>query len=346
MRFSFLEGLDSLAIVGATGLVGTEVLSLLVDSKIRVKNLKLLASEDSAGEVLAYGENELVVETLTANSFAGVEAALFSVPSEITKKYVPIAVKAGALAIVDSSVYRMDPDVALIVPEVNGAVLRNYTGRVISIPNCTTTPLTMILKPLADAFEIERVVVSTYQSVSGAGKEAYEELATQTGSLLNGQVMEGSVFPHRIAFNCLPQIGSLTESGDTEEESKLLKESRKILNLPDLKVASTSVRVPTFFSHGLAVNIELKKDFGDIDKVRKLLDSAPGVKVIDNPSHNIYPTGVEATGADEVFVGRIRRDTTLEHGLSLWIVADNLRKGAALNGLQILDTLYKYRRMS
>lgn len=346
MRFAFLEGLESLAIVGATGMVGSEVLSLLTEGKIRIKKIKLLASEGSAGEVVQYGDQELVVEALTPKSFEGVEAALFSVPSDVTKRYVPIATKAGTVAIVDSSVYRMDPDVALVVPEVNGHVLREYAGKVISIPNCTTTPLTMVLKPLQDNFGLERVVVSTYQSVSGAGKEAYDELATQTTALLNGQIMEGTIFPHRIAFNCLPQIGEVTESGDTEEEAKMLKETRKILGLPNLKVSCTSVRVPTFFSHGEAVNIQLKNDFGSVEEVRGLLDNTPGLKVVDNPGHNIYPTSVEATGADTVFVGRVRRDTTLTHGLNLWIVSDNLRKGAALNGLQILDTLYKYRRMS
>jgi aspartate-semialdehyde dehydrogenase len=346
MRFAHLEGLESLAIVGATGLVGTEVLSLLTESKIRIKNVSLLASESSAGETLVYGDQEIRVEALTPRSFEGVEAALFSVPSDITKKFVPMATKAGTLSIVDSSVYRMDPEVALVVPEVNGAVLREYSGKVVSIPNCTTTPLVMVLKPLADNFGLERVVVSTYQSVSGAGEDAYQELAEQTGALLNGQVRESMVFPHRIAFNCLPQIGDVTETGDTEEESKILHESRKILGLPELKVTSTSVRVPTFISHGLSVNVQLKKDFGSVQEVRGLLDNRPGLKVVDNPSHNIYPTSVEATGADQVFVGRVRQDRTVPHGLNLWIVADNLRKGAALNGLQILDTLYKYRRMS
>jgi aspartate-semialdehyde dehydrogenase len=346
MKFTSLEAIESLAIVGATGLVAGELLELLSQHKIKFKKLKFLASENSAGEMMAFGDQEYQIEALTPKSFEGVEVAFFSVPSDITKKYVPLAVQAGATAIVDSSVFRMDPGIALVVPEVNGAVLREYSGKIISIPNCTTTPLVLTLKPLEDKFGIERVVVSTYQSVSGAGREAYQELSIQTATLLNGKEAEANVFPHRIAFNVLPKVGEMTETGDSEEEQKLMNESRKILNLPNLKVSSTSVRVPTFFSHGLSVNVQLKKDFASIEEIREIFENAEGLKVVDHPAKNIYPTCVEATGSDYTFVGRVRRDTSVPFGLNYWVISDNLRKGAALNGLQILETLYRYRRMS
>lgn len=346
MKFQHLETVESFAVVGVTGLVGEELLNLLDEYKIKFKNLKLLASEKSEGQKIQVHGQELTVETLSEDSFDGVEVAFFSVPNAITKKYTPIANKAGTLVFDDSSVFRMDPKVALVVPEVNGQELRNFTGNIIAVPNCTTTPLVLTLKPLEEAFGIERVVVSTYQSVSGAGRKAHEELSQQTIALLQGKEAEMEIFPHRIAFNCLPQIGSVGENGNTDEEEKMIRESRKILGLPELKVSATSVRVPTFFGHGLSVNVELKKDFGSPEAVRELFDKAPGLKVIDAPEKTIYPTGVDAIGTNETLVGRVRRDRSIKAGLNYWIVSDNLRKGAALNALQSLETLLKYRRMS
>jgi aspartate-semialdehyde dehydrogenase len=346
MKFTHLEGIESLAVVGATGLVGAEFLDLLNEHKIRIPKLKLLASGTSAGQKLSVMGTEVTVEELDHDSFDDVEVAFFSVPTEITKKYVPIAVESGALVIDDSSVFRMNSEVALVVPEVNGQALRDFQGKIISVPNCTTTPLVMALKPLVENFGIKRVIASTYQSVSGAGKDAYEELSEQTISLLNGREVEAKVFPHRIAFNLLPQIGALTQNGNTQEEEKMVWETRKILGLPELKVSSTCVRVPTFFGHGLSVNVEFKEEFGKIEEVRDLLDKTPGLKIIDNPDHHIYPTNVECSGADETFVGRLRRDHSVKSGVNFWIIMDNLRKGAALNALQCLDTLYKYQRMS
>lgn len=345
MKFQNLEGIKSLALVGATGLVGGEFVDLLNEYKIKIPKIKLLASSESAGERIVVAGKEHAVEELDHDSFDGVEVAFFSVPNEITKKYVPHAVDAGALVVDDSSTYRMDPKVALVVPEVNGQVLRNFSGNIVSVPNCTTTPLVLALKPLLENFGIKRVVVSTYQSVSGAGKEAYNELSEQTIALLNAKETEANVFPHRIAFNCLPQIGKVAENGNTEEEEKIIKESRKILGVPELKVSSTSVRVPTFFGHGLSVNVELDKDFGKIEEVKELLDKSAGLKVIDEPAKQIYPTNVEACGANETFVGRIRRDHSVKSGLNFWVVSDNLRKGAALNALQIMDTYNHYRKL-
>lgn len=346
MKLEFLEGIRSLGIVGATGLVGQEFLELLSDYKIRVPDLRLFASAESAGETVEALGGEHMVEQATENSFEDLEIVFFSATTEVSRRLIPAAKRAGATVIDDSSVYRLDAGVPLIVPEVNPQSLRGFDGGIISIPNCTVTPLVMALKPLSDSFGLKRVVVSTYQSVSGAGKAAYEELTHQTAMLMNGQPDEPSVFPHRIAFNCLPQIGSETENGNTEEEEKVVRETRKILELPQLKISATAVRVPTFFGHGLSVNVELAEDFGSIDEVRDLLDSFPGLKVLDKPSHHIYPTNVEASGSDSTFVGRIRRDHSLASGLNFWVITDNIRKGAALNALQCLDTFFKYRRMA
>ncbi len=346
MKFDNLESIQSLAIVGATGLVGQECLDILTEQKIRIPNLKLLASEASAGEGIDVGGEEILVEALREDSFDGIEVAFFSVPTDVTRRYVPAALSAGAIVIDDSSVYRMHQEVPLIIPEVNGATLRDFNGSLISNPNCSTIPVALALKPLLDTFGIERVVVSTYQSVSGAGKAAYEELSTQAIALLSGGSAEAKAFPHRIAFNCLPQIGSLTENGNTEEEEKVGRELRKILQAPDLRVSTTAVRVPTFCAHGATVNVEFRDDFKDIEEVRELLNNAPGVKILDNPAHHIYPTNVEAIGSDPAFVGRLRRDGSVRAGVNFWVIADNLRKGAALNVLQCLQTLYTYRRMS
>ena len=347
MNLSHLESIRSLAIVGATGLVGTEVLELLSEKKIKIPRIKLLASEQSEGESLQVGaEGEYVVEKLGPQSFKDIEVAFFSVPNAVTEKYAPLAVKAGSLVIDDSSAFRLDPQVPLVVPEVNPQVLRNFSGGIIATPNCTVTPLVLALKPLEETYGLERVVVSTYQSVSGAGRAAYEELSLQTAALLNGQHQEANVFPHRIAFNCLPQIGSELENGNTGEEEKMVRETRKILNLPQLAVSAMCVRVPTFFGHGLSVNVELKKPFQEVEHIRELLNETAGLKVLDKPSHQIYPTCVEAAGSDFTFVGRIKRDHSRPSALSFWVITDNIRKGAALNALQILDTLCKYRQMS
>ena len=346
MKFANLEGIESFAVVGATGLVGEELLDILCEHKIKFPKIKLLASESSEGEKVDFAGEEFTVEKLSSDSFDGVEVAFFSAPNDVTKKYVPIANANGCLVIDDSSVYRQAFDVPLVVPEINGALLKDFSGKIISVPNCTTTPLVMALKPLVDRYGVERVVVSSYQSVSGAGRRAFEELSFQTAALLNGKEAEISAFPHRIAFNCIPEIGEVTENGNTSEEEKVIKETRKILEIPELDISSTAVRVPTFSCHGLSVNVELNDDFKSIEEVRELWDNFPGLKVIDNPAHHIYPTSVEGSGSDYTFIGRARRDGSVKSGLNFWVITDNLRKGASLNALQCLDTLYKYRRMS
>ena len=347
MKFEHLESIRSLALVGATGLVGREFLSILAEHRIRIPNIKLLASERSAGESLnVQGDESLGVEILSERSFDGVEVAFFSTPEDITRKYVPIALAAGCVVVDDSSVFRMDPQVPLVVPQINGAELRDFQGQIIATPNCSTTPLALVLKPLHDRFGLKRVVASTYQSVSGAGRSAYEELSRQVGSLLNGVAVEPAVFAHQIAFNCLPLIGSVQENGNSSEEEKIVRELRKILSLPQLKVSATAVRVPTFCGHGITANVELEKDFGSVEEVKEFLDEYPGLKVLDKPDAHIYPTNVECIGSDLTMVGRIRRDHSLASGINFWVIADNLRKGAALNALEIMETLFNYRRMS
>ena len=346
MKFSHLEGIDCLAIVGATGLVGKECLDILAEQKIKIRKVKLLASEKSAGEGVDYLDTEFAIESLSEHSFDDVEVAFFSVPNDVSRRFVPIAADAGCLVIDDSSEFRLDPEVPLVVPQVNGASLRDFDGRLIAIPNCNATPLSVALKPILDRYGIERVVVSTYQSVSGAGKEAFEELSKQAIALLSGGSEEAEVFPHRIAFNCLPQIGTALEHGDTEEEEKIVCELRKILDEPELRVSVTAVRVPTFCAHGMSVNVELKTPFGNIQEIREVLDGFPGLKVLDKPESHIYPTNVEAIGSDDTFVGRIRADRSVAMGLNFWVISDNLRKGAALNALECMETLYHYRRMS
>lgn len=346
MKFISLEAIQSLAVVGATGIVGREFISILEEHKVHIPALQLLASQESAGETIGVGDREFVVGELDQNSFDGIEVAFFSVPAEVTRKYVPRAVEQGALVVDDSNCFRMDRGVPLIVPELNGSILKDFEGRIISTPNCSVTPVAMCLKPLHERYGIRRVVVSTYQSASGAGRKAVDELSQQAAALLNGKSSSAEVFSHRIAFNCLPLIGAATENGDSDEESKLQRELRKILDLPGLLVAATAVRVPTFCGHGASVNVEMEREIDRLEVVQELLDSSPGVWVLDNPASHIYATNTEVSGSDEVFVSRVRRDYTVRSGLNLWVMADNLRKGAALNALQILDTLYAYRRMS
>ncbi len=344
MKFQYLEGIRSVAVIGATGLVGQEFLQLLSEHKIKFPELKVLASAESAGTSVDVDGYDLEIEELTKENLRGVDVAFASVPNEVTRKAVAWAIEQGALIVDDSSEFRMKKEVPLIVPEVNGSVLREFSGNVIATPNCTVTPLVMCLKAL-EMYGLKRVVTSTYQSVSGAGKLAYEELSTQTATLLNGGAQEAKVFPHRIAFNCIPKIGEKQENGYSSEEEKIVKETRKILDLPDLAITATCVRVPTFFGHGLSVNVELKEDFGNIECVRELFDGFSGIRVLDNPEHEIYPTNIEGSGTDHVFVGRLRRDFSVKNGVNFWIMVDNIRKGAALNSLQILDTVYRYRRM-
>lgn len=329
------------AVVGATGLVGQEMLSILEEREFPIKNLYPFASEISAGEKIHFNGKDITIIALNKKNVEStkVDLALWSIGSELSLEYIPLAIKAKWINIDNSAAFRMEKDVPLIVPEVNGDTLNDIKrGMVIANPNCSTIQLVQILKPLNDRYELKRVVVSTYQAVSGAGKLAMKELEEQTVDLLNGRSISSQVFPHQIAFTILPHIDDFLENLYTKEEMKVINESRKILNLPELKITSTCARVPVFHSHSEAVNIEFKKPCS-LKDVRSLLSGTEGVKIVDDPKRFVYPLNVEATGKNETYVGRIRLDESVESGVNLWIVSDNLRKGAALNAVQIAELI-------
>jgi aspartate-semialdehyde dehydrogenase len=323
------------AIVGATGAVGLELLSILEERKFPVAQLSLLASKRSAGRRLVFAGQDYAVQELTEGSFAGVHFALFSVSSSISKAFGPIAAHAGAVVIDDSSAFRMDPDVPLVVTEVNPHALHRHRG-IIAHPNCSTIPLVMVINPLHHRARVKRVVAATYQSVSGAGARAMAELDQQTRALIAGESAEVSVFPHQIAFNCLPHIDAFGELGYTGEEWKMVRETQKILEDDSIRMSTTTVRIPVFRCHSEAVNIETEQKI-TAQEVRQLLATAPGVSVIDDPEKSQYPMPHAAAGRDEVFVGRIREDPSHDRAINLWLVSDNLRKGAALNMVQIME---------
>lgn len=334
-----MSKLFNVAIVGATGAVGNEMIRILEERDFPVKELRLLASERSDGEFLEFQGKSLMVETLNQDSFIGIDIALFSAGGERSLEFCPIAAAAGAICIDNSSAWRMDSEVPLVVPEVNPEAIVQYAKKgIIANPNCSTIQLVTALKPLHDAAILQRIVVSTYQSVSGTGQKALDELRVQTGELLNGRPSSAKVYPHQIAFNCLPQIDAFVENGYTKEELKLINETRKILGDDILKVTATCVRVPVFYGHSESVNLETAKKL-TAQQARDLIARAPGCEVIDNPAELAYPMPIEATGQDLVQVGRIREDDTVANGLNLWICADNLRKGAATNAVQIAEIL-------
>lgn len=329
----------NVAVVGATGAVGNEMVSILEERGFPVKNLKLLASARSAGSRMTFKGEEIMVEELKEDSFRGVEIALFSAGGSVSEKFAPIAAEHGAVVIDNTSAFRMDPEVPLVVPEVNPHAIGKYKNRhIIANPNCSTIQMVVVLKPLHDYAKIKRVVVSTYQSVSGTGKRAIRELEQQVINLLNNRKVEVSVYPHQIAFNCLPHIDVFLENGYTKEEMKMVNETKKIMEDDSIKVTATTVRVPVFYGHSEAVNVEFEREITP-EKARSILKKAKGVKVIDEPSKARYPLAIHAAGKDETFVGRIRRDDTVPFGLNMWIVADNIRKGAALNAVQIAEIL-------
>jgi len=329
----------NVAVVGATGAVGNEMVKILEERKFPVKNLKLLASERSIGKTLEFKGEEIPVEVLDEKSFEGVEIALFSAGGSVSLKYAPIAAKEGCIVIDNTSAFRMEKDVPLVVPEVNAHAIGDYKNRnIIANPNCSTIQMVVALKPLHDYAKIKRIVVSTYQSVSGTGKKAIFELEEQVRALFMNRRVEKKVYPHQIAFNCLPHIDVFLENGYTKEEMKMVNETKKIMEDETIKVTATTVRVPVFYGHSESVNVEFEREITP-EKARSLLRKAKGVKVVDNPSKNLYPLAINAAGKDEVFVGRIRKDDTVKHGLNMWIVADNIRKGAALNAIQIAEIL-------
>lgn len=327
----------TVAVVGATGAVGTEMIAVLESRHFPVARLVPLASERSTGKHVTFAGDDVAVATLGNDSFAGVDIALFSAGADISREYGPIAAAAGALVVDNSAAFRMDPDIPLVVPEVNAEACRGWRTRgIIANPNCSTIQLVVVLKPIHDAATLKRVVVSTYQSTSGAGQAAMDELMTQVRDLFAGNDPTATVFPHPIAFNCLPHIDTFLDNGYTKEEWKVIEESRKILGIPDLRVTATAVRVPVFVGHSEAVNIETERTL-DAAAAREILRAAPGIIVQDDPQQNDYPLARAVAGTDAVYVGRIRADVSVAHGLDLWIVADNLRKGAALNAVQIAE---------
>jgi aspartate-semialdehyde dehydrogenase len=331
----------TVAVIGATGAVGRESLEILEERKFPLESLRLFASKRSAGETLACQGREWTVEELTPEaSFAGVDFALISATDEISRDYGRKLGAAGVIVIDDSAVFRMDADVPLLVPEVNAQAARRMPRNIVAIPNCTTTPLVMALKPLHDAAGVKRVVVTTFQSVSGTGSAAMDELVDQTKALLSFRDAEAKVYPHQIAFNVLPHIGSFGREGDCSEETKIVRETQKILDAPAMRITATTVRVPVLRCHSEAINVELERPLTAND-ARAALAAMPGVLVYDDPAKKLYPMPLDVSGKDEVYVGRVREDASVTNGLNLWVVSDNLRKGAALNAIQIAELLVK-----
>lgn len=329
----------TVAVVGATGVVGREMIHILQEREFPIERLYAYASPDSAGTTLEINDSIYEVEALDEDSFEGVDIALFSAGSSVAKEYAPLAAKQGCVVIDNSSCWRMDPRCPLVIPEVNPDALRNHHG-IIANPNCSTIQLLVVLKPLHDAYILKRVIVSTYQSVSGTGKKAIEELEQQVQALYTMQDIESSVYPHQIAFNVIPHIDVFLENDYTKEEEKIIRESRKILDNDTLRISATAVRVPVFYGHSESVNIEFEMPCSAFD-ARAILASCAGIRVIDNPKELLYPMPIDVAGEDEVHVGRIRTDESVEHGIALWICGDNIRKGAALNAVQIAELLHK-----
>ncbi len=329
-----LQGMN-LAIVGATGAVGQVTLRLIEARYPQHRNLKLLASKRSAGRKMNVNGKTFVVEETTDDSFDDVDIAFISVSTEASRRFGPVAARAGAMVIDDSSAFRMEQAVPLVVPEVNGSDLLWHDG-IVSIPNCSTTPLVMVAHPLRQASPIRRIVADTYQSVSGAGGAAMDELREQTRTVMHGGPAEPNAQPQRIAFNVFPQIDGFNETGYTVEEQKMIDESRKILHAPDIALSATCVRVPVLVSHCVAAHLEFEQPVS-AGEARELLSQMPGVTVQDDPAASVYPMPVSAAGCDDVFVGRIRKDASHPNGLAMWVVTDNLVKGAALNALQIAE---------
>ena len=321
-----------LAIVGATGLVGRTALKVLEEKNLPISQYEFFASKKSAGSAVKFLGKDYVVKELDEHSFdSGFDFAIFSAGGDVSKKFAPIAASKGCIVVDNSSAFRMDDNVPLVVPEVNPEDIQNNHG-IIANPNCSTIQAVVPLKPLDEKYKIKRIVYSTYQAVSGAGKNGVDDLK----NTLNG--LEPKKFPHSIANNCLPHIDVFLEDGYSKEELKMINETRKILHRPDLRVTATTVRVPVLNSHSESINVEFENDF-NLDELKELLANSPGVIVQDNPSANVYPLASNASGSDEVFVGRIRRDESIPFGINMWVVADNVRKGAASNAIQIVEKL-------
>ena len=327
----------AVGIVGATGVVGTTVRSILEERRFPVARLRLFASQRSAGRRLPFAGGEVEVEALAPGAFEGLDLVFFAAGGAVSREFAPQAVAAGATVIDKSSVFRMDPTVPLVVPEVNPEHLLTHSG-LIATPNCSTIQMVVALKPIYDAAGIRRVVVSTYQAVSGSGQGGIAALAAQTRQWAAGEPVEPQFYPYQIAFNVLPHIDAFLPGGATKEEQKMVDETAKIFADPEVKVTATCVRVPVFGAHSEAVNVETREKL-TADEARELLARAPGVEVVDDPASLRYPLPLHAEGRDPVYVGRIREDRTVPNGLDMWVVSDNLRKGAALNAVQIAEEL-------
>ncbi|MGE9271271.1 MAG: aspartate-semialdehyde dehydrogenase [Verrucomicrobiales bacterium] len=326
------------AIVGATGAVGEEMRQCLEQRNFPVKSLTLLASARSAGKTFPFRGEDLVVEELTHESFAGIDIALFSAGGHISKEFAPSAAAAGCLVIDNSSAFRMDDDVPLVVPEINPEAAKDTPRNIIANPNCSTIITLMGLAPLHEAFTLKSIIASTYQAVSGSGAQGIAELEEQVQAIAHGREIRPKVYPRQIAFNLIPEVDAFTDNGYTKEELKMLHEGRKILGLPELRVSCTCVRVPVYRSHSISVTAQFREPV-DVESARAAFQGKPGIIVTDNPAERLYPVPLDTTGADDCQVGRIRRNTVFNNALDLWIVGDQVRKGAALNAVQIAELL-------
>ncbi len=334
----------NVAVVGATGAVGQQIVRLLEERDFPVKTLRLLSSARSAGKKVLFKGQEVTVEEATPDSFDGVHIALFSAGGDISKALAPHAVRHGAVCIDNTNAFRMDPNTPLVVPEVNSDRIADHNG-IIANPNCSTIQMVAALKPLYDRYGIDRIIASTYQAVSGAGNQAIDELKRQSKSVLEGEEVTPDILPvgslpvkHQIAFNVIPQIDKFQDNGYTLEEMKMVNETKKIMEDESIHVTTTCVRVPVVYGHSESVYVELKQDY-DLDEVKTLLQHAPGITLVDDPANQAYPLATEAAGKNDVFVGRLRRDLGHERGLNMWIVSDNLLKGAAWNAVQIAEII-------
>ena len=324
-----------IALIGATGAVGRVFLRILEERRFPADEVRVCASQRSIGNRIPFDGKELTVEQATPKLLGEVDLVFIAASSEVGREIAPLAVQQGALVIDKSSAFRMDPDVPLVVPEVNPGDLKDHRG-IVSSPNCSTAPLVMMLKPLNDVNPVKRVIADTYQSVSGTGAAAVEEMKSQSRDVLDGRAAAPDVYPHQIAFNALPHIDDFDDNGYSTEEMKMVWETRKILHEPDLPISATCVRIPVAVSHSEAVHIELTHPMSP-EEVREVLAASPGVSVVDDPQASVYPMPIDAEGKDDVFVGRIRRDLSHPNGITAWIVSDNLRKGAGLNAIQIAE---------
>ncbi|MED4603303.1 aspartate-semialdehyde dehydrogenase [Paenibacillus validus] len=336
------QKLFNVAVVGATGAVGEQIIRLLAERNFPIQELKLLSSARSAGSKVSFKGQEITVQEATPDSFQGVDIALFSAGGDVSKALIPEAIKHGTVCVDNTSAFRMDPETPLVVPEVNIDKVNEHKG-VIANPNCSTIQMVQTLKPLYDRYGISRIIVSTYQAVSGAGARAIDEMLRQSREVLAGNEVEPQILPvgslpkkHQIAFNAIPQIDKFVENGFTYEEMKMINETKKIMGDESLEVTATCVRVPVVYGHSESVYVELKSDF-DIEEVKQLLADAPGIILQDNPAEQVYPLATDAAGKLETFVGRVRRDLSNPRALNLWIVSDNLLKGAAWNAVQIAE---------